>query len=303
MKAIVAIKSLEQNAYFHDKASRLFSDLKYADHRPTETEMSEFLSGSDVVIIGAKEKITENVLRKVINPPSIIGTLSIGVDHLDLNFLNSLGIKIINAPSANVLSVAEHVMAFAFSLVKKLKCSDIAVQNGTGRESISTPIELNGKVFGLVGYGKIAKKIALFAKCFGMKVIATSQTRVSGEEDGVRFYTLQEVLSRANVISINVPLNLSTTKLINSETLKFLRKSSVIINTSRSEVVDHDAILEYLNNGILSGYAEDSDHLPRLLSSRTDVICSPHIAGLTKEASDRLDNELIDRIETYLASS
>jgi phosphoglycerate dehydrogenase-like enzyme len=301
MKAIIAIKSLKENKYFHEKANRLFSEITYADQRPKEEDMPKFLSGYDVAIIGAREKINENILKKVINPPKIIGTLSVGLDHIDVGFLKKMGVTIINTPTANVISVSEHVMAFALSLVKRLKEADSAVQNSIGRSGLhDSPTELNGKTFGLIGYGNIAKKIVPLARCFGMKIVATSRTRTSGQDSDVTFYTLQQVLSESEIISINVPLTDSTKNLINDKSLKSLGRKPVIINTSRSEIVDHNAISICLNNGHLSGYAEDSENIPECLKNRTDVLWSPHIAGLSKEASDRLDNELIDRIEKYI---
>ena len=301
MKAIVAIKSLKENPYFFEKANKLFTAITYVENRPTANEMANFLSNVDVAIIGAREKIDEQIFLSASNPAKIIGTLSVGLDHLDVEFLENNGVKIINSPTANVVSVAEHIMAFAFCLTKRLKQSDIAVQQNTGRSGVqNSPTELAGKTLGLIGYGKIAKTVASMAKCLGLTIIATSANRTSGHEGNVSFHSLEFVLSNSQIINISVPLNASTKNLINEKKLKLLRRNSILINTSRSEVVDHNAVFEFLRNGILDGYAEDGDNIPSYLSLRNDVICSPHLAGLTKESSDRLDNELIDGIEVYL---
>ncbi|MCI2230333.1 D-isomer specific 2-hydroxyacid dehydrogenase family protein [Polaribacter sp. MSW13] len=300
MKVKVAIKSLEQNIYFKNKSDNIFEEVVYVENRPSEEEMPDFLSNTDVVIIGAREKISKIVLEKSKSLPKIIGTLSVGLDHIDIEEIEKRGIKVINAPTANVLSVAEHVIGFALALSKNLKLSHQAVINDEGRAGvIKKPFELFNKTIGIVGLGKIGSKVAEFAKCFGMNVISTTQSKTTGSDGEINFVELKKLFTDSDIISINVPLNNETANFINKELLEYSKPNLNLINTSRSEVVNHKDILQLLVDNKISGYAEDSDHVLKELAQHPNVICSPHLAGLTNEASDRLDNELIDNIEKY----
>lgn len=303
MKCIVSIKSLQNNPYFHNKAKSIFSEVVYLENRPIKPEeLIPIMGQCDVLIIGAKEKILSNVVSNSPVMPKIIGTLSVGLDHLDLIGLKQKDVTVINSPTANVLSVAEHIMAVALSLTKRLVEGNISVSENKGRAGLSSmPIELNDKTLGLIGYGKISKALAKISSCFGMKIIATSQTRTSGNDKLISFTDLDSLLSKSDVISINVPLNDSTKNLINSSNIGIIKNGAILINTSREEITDFDCIYDSLltDNG-LSGFGIDADDIPTSLSKLHSVVATPHIAGLSNEASDRLDNELIDRIEDFI---
>jgi len=303
MKARIAIKSLKNNDYFHKKATEIFDEIEYVENRPSPAEMTTFLSDIDVAIIGAREKISRQNYSAAKNPPHIIGTLSIGLDHIDIDYLDSVGVKVLNSPNANVISVAEHIFAFLLYMTKNLGKCDIASHKDLGRAGVKpTPIELAGKTLGLIGFGKIAKQVSNIAKSFSLNIVATSKTITSGTNDSITFLQLDDLLHVSDFISISVPFNDDTYHILGMESLEKLKKGVFIINTSRTEVVDHHSIKIGLNRQVIAGYAEDSDEMPSFLKHQPNVIWSPHLAGMTNEASDRLDNELIDNFSDYFSN-
>ena len=303
MNTVVAIKSLEDNPYFVEKANQIFDEIDYLPERPGKEILESLLSEYDVLIIGARERISGEMLQVGNLKTRIIGTLSVGTDHLDMEALTEAGIHVERCPTANVRSVAEHVMTVLLALSKHIKLSDRLVAEGKSRQDLpSLPREACGKTLGLIGYGNIGRLVAQLGQAFGMEVIATSPTNRGGSDGRVTFAELAEVLTSSDYISISVPLNQETTGLIDATQLLKVKKGAILVNTSRAEVVVESDIVSALDSGKLGGYSADYDHPSSELAKRANVILTPHIAGVTVESYDRLDNELIDRLEAYFGS-
>jgi phosphoglycerate dehydrogenase-like enzyme len=300
MHAAVAIKSLEDNPYFTEKANVLFQAMTYLPSRPNAQELGELLGEHDVLVIGAREKISREMLERKPPKTSVVGTLSVGTDHLDMEALAEFGIQVVRCPTANVRSVAEHALAMVLALSKHLKWGDRLMAQGETRSDLpSLPFEVQGKTLGLIGYGNIGSTLATLAQTLGINVIATARTRQSGSDGDVRFGTLDEVLGSSHFVSLHAPLTSETRGLINATTLESARRNALLINTSRRELVVETALREALDSGQLAGFAGDYDNAPADLSGRPNVLFTPHIAGITVESNDRLDNELIDRLTDH----
>lgn len=303
LSAVVAIESLKQNHYFAEKASQMFSSVEYLKERPNETAMPNLLENYDVVIVGAKEKISSSVLAQVqALRTKVIGTLSIGLDHLDVDELGAKGVTILNTPTANVLSVAEHNVALAFALAKRLKAGDRAIAHGGRAQMGRLPIELRGKTAGLIGYGKIGKTTAAMLQSLGLNVIATSRSRTTGADGTVTFHTLETLLGKATVIFLALPLTPDSRRILDRDRLNLLSPDTILVNTSRSELIDNEYVKQLLESDRLFGFGADYDDDAFSMSAESNALLTPHVAGLTVEASDRIDNELIDRIQEFLAS-
>jgi len=302
MRAIVAIRSLEDNSYFAEKSKRIFGDVTYLPKRPKEEELEFLLSEYEVIIIGAREKISREMLEGRTIKTCIIGTLSVGTDHLDMDALAEHNIHVERCPTANVRSVAEHALALILALAKCLKWGDILVANRNPRSDLpSLPTEVQGKTLGLIGYGNIGGTLGSLASLLGMTVIATSRSRQSGSSGAVEFGTLETILAKSHFVSISVPLTPETRDLLNFRSFDSMRKGAILVNTSRVEVVVENDLSAALDSGRLGGYGGDYDGGNHELAKRPNVILTPHMAGLTVESNDRLDNELIDRLSEYLA--
>lgn len=300
MRTAVAIESLKDNPYFAEKVKRLSDGVDYLPTRPDYDQLQRLLSEYDMLIIGARERITRGMLEAAPVRTCIVGTLSVGTDHLDLTALGEAGVHVERCPTANVRSVAEHSLAMLLALSKDLKWGDRLSATGKSRGDLpSLPFEVQGKTLGIIGYGNIGSALGQLASAIGMRVAATSRTRQEGSDGGVDFGTLEEVLTQSHLVSVSVPLTTETQGLLNSATLAGFRRGAILVNTSRAEVVDETALRQALDSGQLKGFGGDYDHAPRDLAKRPNVFFTPHIAGLTIESNDRLDNELIDRLVAH----
>lgn len=301
MRSIIALPKLREHASFHNQALQLFDNLEYLPKRPNKAQLMIALQNCDVLFIGVREIITSEMVSELDQLPRFIATLSIGLDHLATDALASRGVRVINAPTANVLSVAEHILAMIFCLMKRIKESDLAVQNSLGRNGVAQPPkELFEKTLGLVGFGNIGSTVAKLVKPFGLNILATSRTRSSGSLQCITFTTLDDLLSRSDIISISVPLTKHTNKLLNSEQLNLIPRNSIIINTSRYAVIDHDVLEKKLRSLELGGYGVDADSIPPSLANLSNVIASPHLAGVTQESFIRMGQEVLNGIVNLL---
>ncbi|MEV8038914.1 D-isomer specific 2-hydroxyacid dehydrogenase family protein [Streptomyces sp. NPDC086182] len=301
MRAVVAVESLKENPYFVERAKEITDEVTYLPARPDQDELRDLLGQYDLLVVGVRERITGDMLRGESVRTRIVGTLSVGTDHLDLAALAEAGIHVERCPTANVRSVAEHALALLLALSKNLKWGDRLVADGKRRTDLpSLPFELSGRTLGLIGYGNIGRTLGTLATALGMRVVATSRTRQDGGTREVQFGTLEFVMSESHLLSVNVPLTDETRTLVDSTTLAYVRPGALLVNTSRAEVVDEQAVRAALDNGCLAGYGGDYDHVSPDLAERPNVLLTPHVAGITVESNERLDNELIDRLVAHL---
>lgn len=285
---------------FNDVIYNLFSTVNYLDTRPNSENLAIELENCDILVIGAKEILTEEMIKNAKKLPKVIGTLSVGVDHIAPSLFSNNEIHILNTPKANVESVAEHSLGMIYALAKKFKAGEKSVSNGTGRSGLAElPNEIYGKTLGIVGLGNIGTRLAEMGKSVGLNIISSSKTRTSGAKGEVKFYSLENVFAKSDFISLHLPLTNSSKNLISTKILSAIKPGAILINTSRPEIVDHSAIKESLMSGDLAGYGLDCEEDILSLSSLPNVLITPHIAGVTEEASARLDDELAEylRIE------
>lgn len=302
MNAVVAVPGMQDNPYFAQRATELFDDVEYLDSRPDETALAALLETFDVLIIGARERITPAMLTSKIRA-KIIGTLSVGLDHLCMPELQDLGIMVVNAPTANTISVAEHVVALVLALAKEIPAGDQSMRNGKGRSGLpELPMELEGKTMGLVGVGRIGTAVGRMAAALGMEVHGCTGRLDSGSKDGIRLVPLHTLAASSDIISISVPLLETTRGLIGPDFLDNCQKRPILINTSRIDIVDHNAVRGAILAGAIRGYGADLDEIPPVLKGVDRVLITPHVAGLTKEADRRLDQQVIDGLAEALAS-
>lgn len=236
-------------------------------------------------------KITKEVIAAV---PSlqVIAKHGIGVDNIDVEFATEQGVLVVNAPFSNINAVAEHTVALILAASKNLVFLDRATrESGFAKRSQYVLTELNGKTLGLVGLGKIAKLVAKKLSAWDMELIGCDPF-VSAEqaaEAGVKLMSFEEVLEKADFVSLHTPLTPETQKMMSTEQFAKMKPSAVLINASRGPVVDEDALVKALKDGTIAGAALDVfDPEPPTadnpLFALDNVIVSPHNAALTDMA-------------------
>ena len=265
--------------------------VETASPRPVSVEnLEREIKGMDALIVGI-DPVTAEVLAAA-DSLKVISKYGAGVDNIDLTAAKKRGIVVTNTPEANSHSVAELAMGVIFALARRIPYADRVTKLGKW-ERVSG-IELLGKTLGIVGMGKVGRRLAKLALGVGMKVVAfdpyVTQDSIGLEE--VRLLPFRELLSVSDFISIHLPLTEETQKMFNRETLHLVKKGSYLINTSRGEVLDEGALVEVLKSSRLAGAALDVySHEPPAnspLLNLDNVITTPHIGAHTREAIERM---------------
>lgn len=249
------------------------------------------LNDADALIVRNQTRVTRELIQSA---PclKVIGRLGVGLDNIDLVAAREAGIPVVYARNANAISVAEYVFAAMLTFARRLEEATIHVKGGGWNRRMYTGMELYGKTLGLIGVGEIGTRLAHRAQVFGLKVLGYDPFippyEVACTEFGVELTDLRTVLSQADFVSLHVPLTEATRNLINKETLKVMKPTAYLINTSRGGVVNEEDLYEALREGRIKGAALDvfAQEPPREspLFELDNVILTPHIAGLTEEA-------------------
>ena len=229
---------------------------------------------------------------------TVIGRLGVGLDNIDVPACEARGIQVIPARGANALAVAEYVIGTAMLLLRGVFLSSGAVAAGQWpRPALSNGREISGTCLGLVGFGGIGRLTARLAQGLGMTVIAHDPMLAAGDPvwaaTGVRGVSLEDLLRQADVVSLHVPLNPGTAKLLSAERIATLKPGAIVINTSRGGIADEAAVAAALRTGRLGGAAFDvfePEPLPAgsAWEGCPNAILTPHVAGVTAESNVRV---------------
>lgn len=280
-------------------------ELIYYDTRVTDTE-TLIERGQDADII-AVSNLPLN--KEVINGCRNLKMLSVaftGVDHIAMDSCREKGVLVSNCAGYSTVAVADLVFGMAIALYRNLIPCDKAVRNEGTKDGL-VGFELEGKKFGVIGTGAIGLRTAKIAQAFGCQVFAYSRT--VKDVEGIQYTSLNSLLSTCDIISLHTPLNDSTRGLIGKEQLALMKKSAILINTSRGPVVDSAALAEALNEERIAGAAIDvfeteppvSKSHPLLNAKH--VVATPHIAFATKEALEKRAVTVFDNIAMWLKHS
>ncbi len=244
----------------------------------------------------------------------VIGIHGTGTDGVDLSAAKERGIHVFNVPHQNAGSVAELIVAFALMLSRNLHRADRLMQEGKITENGPASlmgVELQGKTFGMIGCGEIAKIAANILKNgFGMKIIGTSPslTKEKAIEEGFTYaVSVEEVLKKADIINIGACLNETTRNLITYDKLKLTKKGAVLINTARGGIVNENDLARALGDGSLHAAACDvfEEEPPRKdhpLLGLDNFIATPHIGATTDEALYRVGINVVNGILSFEAT-
>lgn len=271
-------------------------------------------------------KIDENIIREMPNL-KLIATRSTGFDHIDLESCKKLGITVCNVPSYGENTVAEHTFALILSISRRLRMAFGQFERGFSMEGLMG-FDLKGKTIGVIGTGQIGLHVIRIAKGFGMDVLAydVRQTKILSEVMGFKYTSLEDLLSKSDIITLHVPYNKYTHHLLNKDTFKLVKKGAVLINTARGGLVDTEALIQALDKKTLAGAGLDviegeeliveekqllydpkniealvnlaKDHI---LLSKDNVVFTPHIAFYSKEALERILDTTAQNIEAFVS--
>lgn len=239
-----------------------------------------------------------------------VGRLGVGLDNIDGQGCEKRGIAVYPATGANDLSVAEYVITMALVLLRGSYFASAEVAAGAWPRQRLMGREISGRVLGLIGFGAIAREVARRAAALGMKVIAHDPFVEPRDAAWAiaRSVGFDELLARADVVSLHVPLTGETRDMIGMLELAQMRRGSVLINAARGGVVDEMALAESLRAGHLGGAALDvftrepvTEADGAIFRDVPNLVLTPHIAGVTEESNVRVSHMIADRVLEHLA--
>lgn len=264
--------------------------------------------GIEAVIVRSEE--IDRAVIEACPTLRIIGEHGVGIDNIDLDAAREHGVKVLNTPLANAVSVAEHTLMLMLALSRQLRRADQLVRAGQWlrREDMPT-FDLRGKTLYVLGFGRTGRKTAELARAFGMRVLAYDLAEKAEQmrSDGVEpVPSLRRGLPEADFVSIHLPLTEKTAGLISRRELAAMKKTAFLISMSRGRVVDEAALAEALESGTIAGAGIDvlqqeppQPDNPLLRMER--VILTPHIGGCTEESRRRMAEAITHTVVRALA--
>jgi len=280
-------------------------------HERTPPELILSRAEGAEIILTNKTPLRSEVIAQL---PKLryIGVLATGFDVVDLEAAKKQNVVVTNVPAYSSDSVAQMVFALLLELSIHVGEHSAAVRKGNWSACkdfcfwIHPLHELAGKTMGIIGYGRIGKRVAEIAEVYGMHVLIHDVVKVESNETGTpQWVELPELFRKSDVISLHCPLTADTQGMINKETLKLMKKSAFLINTARGKLIVEEDLAEALNKGMIAGAGLDvlSVEPPgkdNPLLQAVNCIITPHIAWATKEARIRLLRIAVDNIKAFL---
>ena len=266
-------------------------------------DLIKYIKDSEIIVIRSATKLTKEILLNA-KKLKIIARCGVGVDNIDLEFAKSNKISVTNSPAANIISVVELTVALIINAARKISLADTHVKNGEWDKSEFSGVELYGKKLGIIGFGKAGRLVAERMKSFGMSVIFYDPYVVDwdGPEEKKE---LDELLQISDVISVHVIKTKETENLISKDRLDLLKENSIIINTSRGDVLDEAYLFELLKSKKIYGAGLDvySSEPPQNIETlkNINIVTTPHIGASTFEAQLKAGMDIVDNIKKMLS--
>jgi D-3-phosphoglycerate dehydrogenase / 2-oxoglutarate reductase len=268
-------------------------------------KLAAAIDGFDGLAIRSTTKVTAKLLERARNL-KVIGRAGIGVDNVDVPAATARGIIVMNTPFGNSITTAEHAITLMLSLARQIPDADASTRAGKWEKSRFLGVEIFGKTLGVIGCGNIGSIVADRALGMKMKVVAYDPY-LSAERAldlGVEKVGLEELLQRADFITLHTPLTDKTRNIINAETLALTKKGVRLINCARGGLVDEAALFEALKSGRIAGAALDvfvsEPATDSPLFTLPNVVCTPHLGASTSEAQENVALQIAEQMSDYL---
>jgi len=280
------------------------------DYKPGlgEAELAAAIVGAHALVVRSGSKVTAKVIEAA-DQLRVIGRAGIGVDNVDVPVASKRGIVVMNTPTGNAVTTAEHAIGLLVSLARMIPEACRTLKAGKWEKKKFEGRELAGKTLGVIGLGNIGRIVADRAKGLRMNVIGFDPVLTADRAAalGIDLVPLEAIWERADAITVHTPLNASTQGLVNDQVIAKLKKGVLLVNAARGGIYDEAALLRGLEQGKLGGVALDvfveepppADHP---LVKHEKVVVTPHLGASTKEAQDRVAIEIAQQVVAYLSS-
>ncbi len=252
-------------------------------------ELLKSIGGYDGLVVRSRTKVDSEVIEKASNL-RLIARPGTGLDNIDVKTAEIHGITVLNSPESLVEAVSEHVVLLMLALLRRLTVADSTLKAGKWAKESLLGSELKGKALGVIGLGRIGRRVGEIAKSFGMEIIGYDVVQIPQEiltALGCRLVSLEALLAESDLVTIHIPLTSETWHLLDSRRLSLMKKTACLINTSRGGVVDEKDLVAALKAGRLGGAALDvfeTEPPSGEILTAPNVVLTPHIGGQTMEA-------------------
>ncbi|MET3724783.1 phosphoglycerate dehydrogenase [Sphingomonas trueperi] len=273
----------------------------------TPDELKAIIGNYDGLAIRSSTKVTKDILEHATNL-KVIGRAGIGVDNVDIPAASAKGVVVMNTPFGNSITTAEHAIALMFALARQLPEADVSTQAGKWEKNRFMGVELTGKTLGLIGAGNIGSIVADRAIGLRMRVIAYDPflTPERALEMGVEKMTLDDLLLRADFITLHTPLTDQTRNILSRENLAKTKKGVRIINCARGGLIDEAALKDGLDSGHIGGAALDvfvqEPAKEHPLFGTPNFVATPHLGASTTEAQVNVAIQVAEQLADYLVT-
>jgi D-3-phosphoglycerate dehydrogenase len=310
------ILNLEPEGY-SPRAWKILKSFSRVENGPlTHQELLDCISEYDAIVVRLGHKIDNQVLKKATRL-KVIASATTGLNHIDCNYAKIKEIAILSLQGEtqfldSIPATAEHTWGLVLSLVRHIPASMQHVCNyGWDRDAFKGS-ELFGKTLGIIGYGRLGKKVARYGIAFGMQVLAYDNKQFDTEAN-VNLVPMRKLLSCSDIVSLHIPYNASTHAFIGRDEINTMKPGSLIVNTSRGEVIDEAALLKSLKEGHLVGAALDvmsgensgnplwmnTDPLITYAKKHGNLLITPHLGGCTCESMEKTEVFIVKKLKKY----
>ena len=284
--------------------------LRETDQPMTRSQLVEAMQTADVLVPTVTDDIDAGLIGQAGERLRLIANFGAGVDHIDVDTARSRGILVSNTPGVVTDDTADMVMALMLGVTRRIQEGLSVMQDGSWQGWAPTAFlggRLGGKRLGILGMGRIGQAVARRAQAFGMQIHYHNRRRLRPETeealDATYWESLDQMVARVDVISVNCPHTPSTFHLLNARRLKLMKPTAVIVNTSRGEVIDENALTRMLKAGELAGAGLDVyEHGHRGnpdLRNMTNVVMLPHMGSATQEGRLEMGEKVIINVKTF----
>lgn len=280
------------------------------DYRPTVTkeELLEVAGEYDAFIIRSRTKIDRAILDRATRL-KLVARPGTGLDNVDVDYAKSKGVTVVNSPESLVEGVSEHVVLLMLALSRKLVIADAGTKAGKWEKSALMGRELKGKVLGIVGLGRIGRRIAEIARTLGMSVLFYDVITIPPEvvsSLGAKVVGLDELFTTADYVTLHVPMTPETAHMVGKARIAQMKPTAFLVNTSRGGVIDEEALAEALRESRIGGAALDvfeKEPPTGPILSAPNTILTPHIGGQTEEAQVSAITVIGEKVRAFFSSA
>ncbi|SHH45806.1 phosphoglycerate dehydrogenase [Cognatishimia maritima] len=268
-------------------------------------KLAEVIGQYDGLAIRSATKVTPTILEAATNL-KVVGRAGIGTDNVDKEAASKKGVIVMNTPFGNMITTAEHAIAMMFAVARQIPEASASTHAGKWEKSKFMGVELTNKTLGVIGAGNIGGIVCDRARGLKMKVIAFDPflSQEKADKMGVEKVELDELLSRADFITLHVPYTESTANILSRENLLKTKKGVRIVNCARGGLVDEEALAELLQNGHVAGAAFDvfavEPAKENALFNLPNVVVTPHLGAATTEAQENVALQVAEQMSNYL---